>query len=46
MSGSPLISWHWDLQGDKPIEPCSSENKVLANSLLKYMQMKSFLELP
>jgi hypothetical protein len=34
------------LQGDKLIEPCSSEIKVLTNSLLKSMWMTSFLELP
>jgi hypothetical protein len=41
MSVSPLIFWLKGLQGDKQIE-----NKVLTNSLLKFMLMTSFLELP
>jgi hypothetical protein len=46
MSVSPLISWLRNLQGDKLIEPCSSEIKVLTNSLPRSMLMTSFLELP
>jgi len=45
MSVSPLISWPRDSQGDKLIEFCLLDNKVLTNSSLKFMLMTLFLEL-
>jgi hypothetical protein len=37
MSASPHIFWPNGLQGDRLIEPCLSEIKVLTSSLLKFM---------